>query len=109
MTNTATAAPMIHVRLDRRRHISSEPQNLCQPGGHLVDAIRRLCVIECHGLEGVDRRNVLRTRHAGVQRNLHRLGLRKLLLDLRRQQVVDELLSLLGDAVLRRSARPCWA
>ena len=105
MTNTATAAPMIHVRLDRRRHIvrvvkykvsTSEPQNRGQPGGHLVDATRRLRVIECHGLEGVDapecssdpaRRRAAESAPPRTARAAARL---------RGEQVVDELLRFPG-------------
>ena len=80
------AVPITAVRLDLQCHmpaaVRSESEQLRQACGHVLDPACRLGVVERHRLEGADRRDVLGTGHAGVQRNLHSFGLCKLPLDI---------------------------
>src|SRR5215213_2689490 len=95
--NTRIAVPMMGVRLDLQCHMApavrSESEQLRQAYGDVLDPACRLGVVERHRLEGPDRRDVLGTRHAGVEGNLHGLGLGQLPFDISRQQVIDERLA----------------
>ena len=97
-TNTATAMPTTTVRLDCHRHMSvcaftwwnhvrkSEPQNRRETGRDILHALRGFRIVERHRLERIDGRNVLWTRHTRVKRNLHRLRLCELALDIGRNR-----------------------
>ncbi len=81
-TNAASAAPMTIVRVRSLRHMLVEwcalqTENGREPRGDLFDAGSGFCVVERHRLERVDGRDVLRSGHTAVQRNLNSLGLRQ--------------------------------
>src|SRR5687767_5958147 len=91
-TRNTTAAQPIEMRRDST---ALQTEDWLQPSYDLFQAVCDTLIIERHGLDGHQGREVRRGLDSRLQGNLHRVGIGKHAFRRRRQEKVDQLLSFL--------------